>query len=407
MDMNEYVSTTEQNVLSFRMHSHNLSVRLPVEELPSVIGACGLRNPSPQSVSVSLAARLKGFSHKTIENLMEQEKTLVQTLSLRGSIRCFALEDLGVFTHALLPQSENELRYLMAGADSALTSMGLDAMYLFKIVEKSIDIVLAGRSLTRDELGRALAYEVENHLTAAQREVWRWPSDYAPGQFLGESLTRFLLNAVALTGKFLLMPKAGIHGRPYALATDFLSIRPEALHNLSDDLLSLELVKRYIHCYGPTTVENFAGWANLSFNHAQRLWASVWPLLQEVSYNTVTGWMLSEDVVSLGRHPFPEGVRFVPSYDPWLRQHDRSLLVQGRSAHHYFWKSAGSPGMVLFDGACVAGWHMRRNKNRLSVVIEDIGLGIGRVSGSELDAEVAQLAESLNLIPQGYVINKI
>ncbi len=405
--MNEYVSTTEQNVLSFRMHSHNLSVRLPVEELPSVIGACGLRNPSPQAVSVSLAARLKGFSHKVIENLMEQERTLVQTLSLRAAIRCFALEDLGVFTHALLPQSENELRYLIAGAESALTSMGLDAMFLFKIIEKSIDTVLAGRSLTRDELGRSLAYEVENHLTAAQIEVWRWPSNYAPGQFLGESLTRFLLSVVALTGKFLLMPKAGIHGRPYALATDFLNIRTEALHNPHDDLLSLELVKRYIHCYGPTTVENFAGWANVSFSHAQRLWASVWPHLQEVCYNTVIGWMLLEDVATLGQHPFPEGVRFVPSYDPWLRQYDRGLLVQGKQAHHYFWKSAGTPGMVLFDGACVAGWHMRRNKNRLSVVIEDIGLEIGRVSGSELETEVAILAESLHLIPQGYVINKV
>jgi hypothetical protein len=407
MDMYEYVSTTEQDVLSFRMHSHNLSVRLPVEKLLSVIGACGLRNPSPQSVSVSLAARLKDFSHRTIENLMERDKTLVQTLSTRGAIRCFALDDFGIFTHALVPQSEDELRYLITGAEPALTSMGLDAMHLFRLVENSIEAVLSQRTLTRDELGRTLAFEVEKHLTAAQTEVWRWPSDYAPGQSLGESLTRFLLSVVALTGKFLLMPKAGIHGRPYALASDFLGPKAESFQNPHDEGRSVELVKRYLHCYGPATVEDFAAWTGVSFNHAQRLWASVWPFLEKVSYNTVIGWMLLEDVATLGQHPFPEGVRFIPSYDPWLRQHDRSLLVQGKHAHQYFWKSAGSPGMVLFDGICVAGWRMRRNKNRLSVVIEDIGLEIGRVSGPELEAEATLLAESLNLIPQGYVINTV
>jgi hypothetical protein len=336
-----------------------------------------------------------------------ESQTVAQAVSIHSSIRMFPREDFEIFTKALLPGDEEELRYYIAGAEPALVALGLSAMHVLALVSRAVDEVLQQQMLTKNELGLALALHIEQELTPAQQEVWRWPSSYAEGQSLGESLARFMLPVVALEGKLCLFSKPGHRGKYYALSATFPGCFEEKPRCSESADLQKELVRRYLHCFGPATAEHFATWAGISLGHAQRLWLGIEPFVQRVSYHTITGWMLQEDVQMLGENPIPEGVRFLPPHDPWLHQHDRSLIVQGKHAHRYFWKSAGMPGMVLFDGEGVAGWQPRILKNKLLVAIEDIGLPIRRASGSELEAEASLLADTLGLESQGYTINSI
>jgi len=405
--MTQPIESTPEAILAHRMHAQNLTQRLPLPRLMDSLRACGIRNPAPDSAVISLAARVEGLHQREFDTLLLDSQVVVQAVSIRSSIRIFPREDFEIFTKALLPGNEEELRYYIAGAEPALVTLGLSATQVLALVSHAVDGVLHQQMLTKNELGLALALHIEQELTPAQQEVWRWPSSYTQGQSLGESLARFLLPVVALEGKLCLFSKPGHRGKYYALSAtlpDFFAKEPRRSQSAD---MQKELVRRYLHCFGPATEENFAVWAGISLGHAKRLWMGIEPLVQKVTYHTVSGWMLREDVQQLGKNPIPEGVRFLPPHDPWLHQHDRSLIVQGKLAHRYFWKSAGSPGIVLFDGQGVAGWHLRIVKNKLLVAIEDIGLPIRRASGSELETEAGLLAATIGLESQGYTINSI
>jgi hypothetical protein len=66
-----------------------------------------------------------------------------------------------------------------------------------------------------------------------------------------------------------------------------------------------------------------------------------------------------------------------------------------------------NPGMLLFDGQCVAGWHMRTEGDKAYFTIDDVGLAIGRVTQSELDTAAAQLAQCLDLRYEGYTVHEL
>ncbi len=394
-------------ILAHRVHAQNLTQRLPHDRLIDALRACGIRNPAANAAAISLSARVEGFHQQDLETLLTCSHTALQTVSIRSAIRIFPKDDFEIFTQALLPSTEEELRYYIAGAEPALVTLGFSAMHVLAMVSRAVDEVLQEQMLSKDDLGLALALRIEHDLTPAQQEVWRWPSSYAEGQSLGESLARFMLPVVALEGKLCLFSKPGHRGKYYALFSTLPGFLDGQSPRLDNQAAQTELVRRYLHCFGPATVENFALWAGISLGQAQRLWTGIWPSVQEVTYQNVNGWMLQEDALQLGKNPIPEGVRFIPPHDPWLHQHDRSLLVKGKLAYRYFWKAAGSPGMVLFDGEGVAGWHMRIVKNKMLVAIEDLGLPLRRASGSELEAEVDRLASALGYNSQGYTVNSI
>ena len=405
--MTQPIESTPEAILAHRMHAQNLTQRVPRPRFMDSLRACGIRNPAPDSAVISLAARVEGFYQRDFGALLMESQAIVQAVSIRSAIRVFPREDFDIFTKALFPGNEDELRYYIAGAEPALVTLGLSATQVLVLVSRAVDEVLQQQMLTKHDLGLALALRIGQELTPAQQEVWRWPSSYAQGQSLGESLARFMLPVVALEGKLCLFSKPGHRGTYYALSTMLPGFSDEKPQRLESTDAQKELVRRYLHCFGPATEENFAAWAGISLGQAQRLWMGMEPLVQRVTYQTVSGWMLQEDVQQLGKNPIPEGVRLLPPHDPWLHQHDRSLIVQGKHAHRYFWKSAGSPGMVLFDGEGVAGWQLRILKNKLLVAIEDIGLPIRRASGSELKAEASRLADTFGLESQGYTINSI
>jgi hypothetical protein len=256
--MTQPIESTPEAILAHRMHAQNLTQRLPLHRLMDSLRACGIRNPAPDSAAISLAARVEGLHQRDLEALLMESQTIAQAVSIHSSIRMFPREDLEIFTKALLPSDEEELRYYIAGAEPALVALGLSAMHVLALVSHAVDEVLQPQMLTKNELGLALALHIEQELTPAQQEVWRWPSSYAQGPSLGESLARFMLPVVALEGKLCLFSKPGHRGKYYALSATFpgcLEKKPRCSESAD---LQKELVRRYLHCFGPATAEHFA-----------------------------------------------------------------------------------------------------------------------------------------------------
>lgn len=362
------ITVTRETAQWFRLSAHNLSKRLPACEYLKAAGACGLQNSPPGSVELSLLARLDSFTPVDFETAAYKEKTLLQTWSLRAAPYFFPVEDAALFTHGIRPQNEEELRYFLLGVQKAIDRVNIPALETLSRTLTALDEVLPGRELTRDELGQELAACVYKTLTSEQQAVWELPSWYAKGQRLGESIMRFFVYAAALTGKLCYGQRKN-NTASFMLTDEFLGYQ---IAGDSGGLAAKGLLQKYLHCFGPATVQGFAKWAGISLSQARQIWGLLKQEIREVTYNNMPAWILIHDLDLMKSPPKPEGVRLLPPHDPYLQLTDRETLITDKKLQKYFWRLQTNPGMVLFDGRPVAGWRTKTTGNKLQIMLEAI-----------------------------------
>jgi winged helix DNA-binding protein len=121
----------------------------------------------------------------------------------------------------------------------------------------------------------------------------------------------------------------------------------------------LELARRYLHIFGPTTAEAFAQWAGIGPQRgvaafdALRRWLT--PVRTPVGYS----WILASDEPTLRAAPRPAAsARLLPSGDAYflLQGRDRELLVPDASFRRALWTPRVWPGAVLVDGEIIGTW---------------------------------------------------
>jgi hypothetical protein len=277
------LSVTTEEVRWFRMFKQNLSKRLSASEYLKVSGACGLQNSPPGSAELSLLARLDNFNAQDFEAAVCKEKTLLQTWSLRAAPYFYPAEEAALFTKAIKPQNEEDLRHFLPGVTEAVDILGIEALEMLSRTLTALEELMPGRELTRDELGRELAAIVSKTLTSQQQIIWESSSWYAKGQTLGESIMRFFVYAAALTGKLCYAPRKN-NTASYVLTEEFLGY---PITGDSDMLAAEKLLEKYLHCYGPATMKGFSSWTGISLAHSSRIWTLLEADIAEVLYNNL------------------------------------------------------------------------------------------------------------------------
>ena len=374
---------------------HNLGRRNPSDTIRSLVDTIGMRTPVAGALEISLAARMACVDPQQVL-ASTVTHNLMRTVGIRGAILAFASDSWNVFNAPLAPVGEAEAMYFLRGAGALLLPLAMDVGTLLHLASELSLELLEGTSLTKQELGKALAEGALERLPPSKREVWSWPSPLFDSQILGESLMRFLLPLVCL-----MVP---IELRQSPTDTVFRYTSAPFVDTATGGSPGA-LASRYIHAYGPTNVDEFAVWAGISPMHAKRLWDSQpSDALASVRCEGREGWMLQRDSHGLSTLPPCEGVRLLGPYDPLLGIPRKHLLVNGKAQHKYFFRSAGSPGVVLYDGTVVAGWSYRRKGSAFSLVVEDIGEALGRVATDEIEVEAAHVAEALGLVFDGFTV---
>ena len=121
----------------------------------------------------------------------------------------------------------------------------------------------------------------------------------------------------------------------------------------------LELARRYLHIYGPTTPELFARWAGLHPRHGVAAFQALGRSLTPVRTPVGEAWILSRDEPALRAEPGPVApARLLPSGDAHLLAQgaDRELLVPDADRRGELWPPRVWPGGVLVDGEVVGTW---------------------------------------------------
>jgi hypothetical protein len=157
----------------------------------------------------------------------------------------------------------------------------------------------------------------------------------------------------------------------------------------------LELARRYLHWFGPTTPAALRRWAGIGAGEARRAFEALTDSLIPTRTPIGDGSILAADEASFrapagtlgGRGGVPSA-RLLPSGDAYFLLHgiDRELVVPDAQRRNELWTPRVWPGAVLVDGDIVGVW--RRDGAKVSV---DTWRQLRPAERAAVEAEAASL----------------
>lgn len=357
--------------VAFRLAAHSLDARRSVGLLAQVVAACGIPDTPAGTSNVSLHARLHRLDRLSVGAAL-RNGALFSIWGPRRAPHVVGGPDVLIFGLGALPDREDALRSVLGVDQEAVTAAGLTAAAALAVVAGAITESLHAEALTKEELSAAL----HGRLPVAL-EPWcgTCRSHHVPE-------TLFRMGAVAAGA-------IGDGGTP-----ERLQLRTIGLAEVPGEHLAaarVELVRRYLRCFGPSTPEAFAAWAGTGIDDAVRRWNLLAPELVEMNLDGPV-WMLHESIAMLRDPPPMRGVRLLPAGDPFLQQRDRATLLPDFDARRRLWRPSSGPGLVLVDGEPLGLWRTRNGIRRLELRIEPFR-HFTMQERDEIAAETQRLAE--------------
>jgi hypothetical protein len=319
---------TRAQILAFRRRVGALDERLPRGRASLRRAAwAGLQDSMPRAALLSIHARVSGTQPSTWE-----DPSLIQVWGPRYSAYVISARDLAVFSLGRLPEEAGALR-------------------LAEDLSARLHGLLGGAKMKHGDAGSALRMHPNR------------------------------LRYAAPTGTVLIRWDGA--RQPTIWSAPRPRVDPRAAR--------LELARRYLHVFGPTTAEAFAQWAGISPQRGVAAFEGLRRSLTPVRTPIGDAWILTRDEPTFRAAPAPAAsARLLPSGDTYflLQGRDRELLVPDAARRRELWTPRVWPGGVLVDGEIVGTW-----RRALGTVTIATWRRLSRASRDAVEAE----AESLPL----------
>ena len=212
---------------------------------------------------------------------------------------------------------------------------------------------------------------------AALFTVGRYPED-ARGRGVAEEMARRLhehLQGRRLTDRAVAAATGLGNGMRYGTTTGTLRIRWEGARaplvwtvprpEITPFDARVELARRYLHVFGPTTAAAFAKWAGIGAPQGRAAFEALAGELVAIETPIGSAWILASDEAALRATPGPTApARFLPSGDPFYLywDADRELLIPDAARRAELWTSRVWPGALLIDGEIAGMWRRAGSK---------------------------------------------
>jgi Winged helix DNA-binding domain len=354
--------TTWDQVRARRQSRHHLDRRVPKARLLDVVrDVSGIHAQVQSSAELQLWARVDGISRDDVQDALWDQRSLVRTWSLRGTLHLLTAEDLPLYVAALQQHDR-----WWKGA--WLRMIGMTEQELRATLEAIRDS-LGARPLTREQLADKVAAKVG--AKARDRMMSGWGEMLKPAAFHG-----YLVS-----------------GPPRGQSVSF--VRPDrwlGKWNVpAAENAWREIVRRYLRAYGPATREEFARWWGMQPAPAGRVMKALADELTDVDVEGHRASALTEEIPALARARLKSPVRLLPAFDVYIvGTRPRESLVESRFEHLIFRQAGWISPVVLIDGRARGVWKHERTRNGIEVAVS----AFGKLSGAHREA-IAREAESL------------
>jgi hypothetical protein len=329
---------------------------LGAAKLADAAATCSVRNSPPGSAQVALGARVNGVSQDRVSAAVS-DRHLVE---VHGPLMVPALvppDDMAVFTVGGVGADDASLREMVGkNVASQLAEAGMKPTDALARVVEAAYAELAGGARSKGALSAALTARLPEPMS-----LW---CERCGSRHVHEELFR-LPGAV---GIYCIAPRSG-REVCYVRVDEWLGRDIPEVGSPAAREAGRELLRRYLHCYGPATPGDFADWTRIGAADARQRFVELAEELQEVRWNGQTGSVLRVDIGALrGARP-PSGVRLLPPSDPYLLARDRATLIPDPSKRTVVWPSLGAPGTLLVDGEIVGTWRSQKKGAVLRVQV--------------------------------------
>lgn len=354
-----------QQIRNYRLHAHHLDRTYQNDDLIEVVGACGLQNTPPNAWETALYNRIPTLSIKEMHQLLYEEKTLLQAWSYRGLPLIFPTTMSQIYLSAF--KAENEPWIYTKGIQLALDALEMDfndvLHRLLNVIPKLDHQII----LSKNMLDETLALWMFESLNDHQKENWVMPSMYGSPdkQTIGGAVVSFLLRPCSLMG--LVVFGERIDGYP-----TFTSYKNWIGSSIESNVeASKQLIRNYIHCYGPTTCNSFIKWSGCSTIQGHRLWDNVADEMIEVKVAGKRAFMLGADIETIEYTSYPQRrYLLLGGHDPYLDQRDREVLQSDKTLHKQIWQMVSNPGAVIDHGEIIGIWKSKKKKTGIEIEIK-------------------------------------
>lgn len=335
---------TWNQINAWRLAQHGLAPRLKDEQFIEVTSRLyGIHAQVMSAAELALAARTDGLAPESVQSALWQDRSLVKTWAMRGTLHLLAADDLPLHAAARMIDPRGWIDFESHGISEE------QARTFLEVVPE----VLSSEPMTRQELASAVTEQVGlpalGDLIASSGwgtplKLFAFRGDLCFGPNQGQNVT--FVNAKKWLGKW----------KPVA---------PEAAFQ--------EIARRYLGAYGPLTPKIFARWWNEGrVNVAKRLFKQIEDELEPVD---VEGWQAVALRSTIG--PMQEAaisgvVRLLPLFDPYVldigRTGDPILAKQ-------YWKRVFRQGgwttaVVLVDGIIKGVWDYETKETQTTITVE-------------------------------------
>ena len=292
---------------------------------------------------LALWARVEALQPEAIPSALWEQRTLVKTWAMRGTLHLLPSSELPIW-HAALGTSRRFLKERAWKNYFGITLAELDR------ITDAIAEALDGRLLTREELIGKLA-----HLPGSKALASGWGT---------------ILRPAAFSGRLCFGPSLGPRVR-FTSPDSWLGATPAAV---APDAAILEITRRFLSAYGPATPQDLARWwTGAGGVSTARQWvAALGEEAAEIDLEGAPAWMLAADSRKLRDLPPARSVRLLPGFDQYVigaSYHARHLLPGDLRAKVYRPQGWISP-VLLVNGMMQGTWRHERKGSRVEVTIE-------------------------------------
>ena len=338
----------------------------------------GLHSSDPASVFLSARARTRHFQVADLERALYEQRSLVRMLGMRRTMFVVDRDVAAVMdaacTQALAPAERRRLVQLVEQQGHAS-----DGATWLRRVKK-----LTMRAL--DELGEATATELSNAVPQLKLKVAMgvgktWGADVG--------ISTRVLFLLATEGRIVrARPKGSWISSQYRWATTerWIGLFPD----LDRGAARAELVRRWLHTFGPGTLTDVAWWTGWGQRETRAALEAVGAVEVELETGADTGYLLAEDLAP-ARVP-KAWVAFLPALDPTVMGWKERDWYLGDHAPRLFDRNGNAGPTVWANGEVVGGWAQRGDGE---VVVERLA-DVNPPMVAMIDREAASLTDWLS-----------
>ncbi|HEY0343180.1 MAG TPA: winged helix DNA-binding domain-containing protein [Solirubrobacteraceae bacterium] len=323
-------------IRGLRLRAQHLTGPPATAVQPLVAALAGVQAQDPVAAALALRPRSRGLDAAAVWRARDEDRSVVWTWAMRGTLHLVAAADVGWILGLLGPI------FVAAGRRRRL-QLGLTDELCERALADLREILAAAGPLPRSELARRLA----------ARGVTIDPAGQAPAHLVAYAALRGVICRVG-------------DGPAYALLDEWLGTSPRALE---PDRALAELTRRYLGAHGPAGAADLAAWSGIGLRRARRGLELVADELRAVPAASGPGWMLAGAAHPL-RSTRPR-VALLGHFDPYLLGYaDRDLVLDRRFARRIQAGGGFIRPAVLVDGRVVGTWRRQRSGDRLDVALE-------------------------------------